>query len=199
MKININIIITFIICCSSCKSQINNNLKKTNPMEKFNIDSFNLKKNNNEFVETKNDTLTRLAEFNDGYFKYTNRIDNPFQDRKVFFKDNQNIKIQATYFYDIPIGIYKIFDKNGNVLEEKNFDIVYNFSTAQLITKMTNEFNVDLLNTKNKGVSLIAEDNKPVYLISLLLGSNPKGDTREVKIDAMNGQLISDEIKKYEE
>lgn len=182
----------------SCKSQVSKKLNN-HKTEKFNINKFNNKKTGNDFFETTKDSTSRMMETNDGFYKYSNALNSPYEIRKVYYKETLNVKIETTYFYSIPIGIYKVYDKKGVLTTEKKLDI-YNFSIPALIKKMKNDFNIDLLDTYGKGVLIGGENNKSVYLISILIDTKaPKRGSREIKIDAMNGELISDKIVEYKE
>ncbi|KFF15631.1 hypothetical protein [Flavobacterium hydatis] len=197
MKKIVTILIVFVLI-QSCKSQVGKNLNN-HKIEKFNLNEFNNKKVGNDFFETTKDSTSRMMETDDGFYKYSNALNSPYEIRKVYYKKTFNLKIETTYFYSIPIGTYKVYDEDGNVTIEKNLD-VYNFSIPELINKMKNDFNIDLLNTYGKGVLIGGENNKSVYLIIILIDAKaPKRGSREIKIDAMNGELISDKILKYEE
>jgi hypothetical protein len=197
MKSKAIIFLLFIIT-QSFKCQVNKNLK-SNAKERFDIIKFDNQKTRNDFFETTKDSISRMIETKDGFYKYSNALNSPYQIKKAYFKENYNLKLEKTTFYQVPTGIYKVYDKKGKLTKEENLD-VYSFSIPDLINKLKNEFDIDLLNPKGKGVAIGGESNKSIYIIDVLLFPYAdKGGSREIEIDATTGQLISDKTFKYKE
>lgn len=194
------LLLTMFISAINCKTinQEHNNIKDRN-MEKFNITEFRKKetKMNVSYLEENSDTIIETIELNDIFQRNVSVKESPYHTKKAYYKSNYHLKAESTYFYNIPIGITKKYDEKGNPLEkidwaEREKRI---FSIEQLIEKMKSEFDIDLLDPKDKGVS--CSGNPLAYSIGIH-PKNSHSSFRLIKIDAKTGELISDEILNYE-
>ncbi len=184
---------------SSCSIQ----LTKKKTMEKFNLTEFKNKSINSDsghfFKTTKNDTVVEMRETKDAFTKDTYKINSPFKNTKVFYKDNLNLKAEWNRFYMVSVGILKKYDKNGTLIEEKDLDVVEkrNFSIYQLIKKMNEDFNIDLTDMEKIGVSTsYIPEYGYCYIINVLNYKAP-GLHRQIMIDVNRGEIQSDEIVSF--
>lgn len=176
------------------QDSINHLTNKT--MEKFDIEKFKsiTMKGVKRYSEIKNDTIVEMADLNDVYSKNTRTINSPYINKKTYYKDNYQLKAEVNYFYMFPIGIGKKYDSEGNVIETKNWDVKYPFSVDQLIDKMKNDFDIDLIKTSNIGVARYFDNN--IYIYSVIIPyQGYTNEVREIKLNGSNGDVISDRIK----
>jgi hypothetical protein len=193
------IIILVIGFVQSCKSQVNENLNKKNKIEKFDINKFNKKKTVDAYIENKKDSVIKMVEDENGFQKVSRTLNYQYINTKGYFKETLMLRFEESKFYNVPIGITKFYDEKGNITKQINND-VYSFSITQLVDKMKKDFNIDLLDNSKKGVLISTENHSYIYLVVTLLNpENIKEGTREIKINAMTGELVSDKTLRYDD
>ena len=190
-----------ILIYSSCKTlSDNNNIKNRKKMEKINVKEFKTKgiesESGSSFKMVKNDTIEEMNELEDIFIKYTYKINSPYKNTKVYYKDNLTLKEEGNSFYMIPVGISKKYDKKGKIVEEKNLDEINGriFSVEQLIDKMKKKFDINLTDVSKIGASIRYDPRYGYNYVILVRNYEKPGFHREFKVDVKNGEVLSDMI-----
>lgn len=176
---------------------------KTTGQNIHNMEKINLKKFQNKelvlnklYKEEVNDTVIEYGIFGNEIIENISYKENPYNVKKTYYKSNNQLKAESEYFYRVPINVSKKYDENGKLLEEKKWEKVEKrtFSIENLIQKMKDDFNIDLLKNKDVGVSCSGSP------LAYVIGIHPQHTTffRLIKINAHTGELISDETLEYE-
>lgn len=197
MKIII-IIATLLFSIVSCKSQIANTKKN---MEYFNIDKFKNLPTNPEtglLILENGDEVYYFKGSNDkGFIERTEKKNTPITILKAFH-ENTSLLTKGEEFYNFRVGIYKIYDENGNLTEEINYDKDYKFSIDDLIKKMKEEYKIDILK-RSPWIKVMRDkiDSGVIYKVMVYLKENKYSDTKNYTIDGTTGKVISEKILSY--
>lgn len=188
------LILAIVLGCKSVKNKINN----IENMEKLNLKEFRNKdlKINEVYKEKKNDSVIEITELEDSFIKNTKVINSPFENNKSYYKTSLSLKAESNYFYMIPIGISKKYDENGNIIEQKNWDELEKraFSIQQLISKMNNDFNIDLTDQDKCGLRTAYDPRHGYYYDVMIRNSDLPNRYRQIQIKTTTGEMISDSI-----
>ncbi len=202
MKNNLLVtIIFFCFLCSACQNKKEKNiikhLKYKIAMKKFDIERFNNKKGiENELSYVEDDTivtLKRLAENND-YCEIKKSIKDNFIKKNVYDSKTHLLKSEGNLFYRFPIGKHNFYNENGVLTKEINYDEGYTFTVNDFISKVKQEYNIDLntdVSNVNFGRSLSKNGRLPVYGISFKINDEK---IRYIEINGINGEVVKDEI-----
>ncbi len=172
----------------SCRAGLPNHVS-----EKMDIAHYNsIQVNGIAHFTLKNGTIVEQSFAADGgyiqksvlpsYFNY------PSFDGVTVYKEFYNtgeLKQWGPLFCGQFYGRHKIWGKDGNAINELQFETPYKFSLVNVRNKIKKEFGVDLFKTK---VPVSRSVNPPIYKV-LLPGE------RQVTIDANTGVIISNVTK----
>ncbi len=150
------IITTFILLIISCKGQTEKNTsnKKTNTMEKFDINKFNKLEKDDEYLTTEDEFFYKLNEKRFKVLLYEEidveetDINSPNLFYKVYFRKSKQLKSVGKLFYSIPIGISKEYSEKGELLKEIDHEKDYKFNIDDLQKKMKQDYDVDIMDKK---------------------------------------------------
>jgi hypothetical protein len=135
---------------------------------------------------------SEITDGGDAYQEIIRMVNSPYATSDTYFKTSLNLKSKVQTFYDNPIGTYKEYDDQGNIIDQINCESSYPFSFDNLIQKLTNEYNINLL-TPISGESVTRDiddsDNVAKYFITYPTVGN---SYRLLIIDGTTGALISD-------
>lgn len=168
-------------------------LQKCNAMEKIDINNTKIKslKKNENFIEKHGDTVTSFFLTNDDYQVTEYSKKSPYKAKKAFFL-NGSIKIENYYFYNVPIGISKIYDDKGNIVKVVDHDNnpKRSFTIDQLHEKIQSELGINLKEpnlAKDESYSVDFHlSDTPSYTVSVRKGNS----YRTIEINAMNGDTL---------
>lgn len=184
------------ITCKSQEDEKNNsftNNQKVTKMKTLNQDILKIYKKyeNEEYV--KNDTVFKLEEYDDIYLTTTKSVNNNFIERTIYDKKTLKLKREGISFINMPVGIHKFYDENGNLINERDFDKGFNFTVDNLISKLKKDLKIDL-NTEIEGLT-IGRGIKNYYIrIPQSPSEYSEYKYREILIDGTNGSIMSDKI-----
>ena len=117
-------------------------------MEQFDIELFNRNKTGNEWSYTlPSGELARTVESDDGYVEEIRSASSPFSQTNVYYK-NGHLKIRASHFYRVTIGIWKYYDINGNVTEEVNHEQGFDLGVEDIARIMLDQFHIDIMDSQ---------------------------------------------------
>lgn len=191
---------TFIICQLSCNNQKQTKINSVNnkTLEKFDLKKFNDKKIGNEYEYNINDTLVKLSDEGECFIKEL-RLNN--QNYKYYFyydKINNLLVSESSFFYEMPIGTWNEYNKEGNLIKSKNYDQNFTFTINDLILKLKSELNIDINNNTNNQFETISvrrgynnEINRYVYYINIPIN---EVSSKFVMIDGKNGSILANNL-----
>ncbi len=176
------IVIVVTVLCTACSAQ------KTNPMKTFDIDIFNKNKNqSNRTIDTlKNGTIIERRESINFYEEFIKEKESFFEKYSRFYK-NGKLQLEGQFLYnDFQKGIWREYDKEGNLIEETDYDKEFEFTWERLL-KLLAERNVDIRDVNN---TTIRKQNgnwrfdyiQDIYIYDVII----HGKTGEVLQDAKN-------------
>ena len=188
------VIIIAIICILGCNDKKTNNLEKLNStaMEKFDVKTFNDKKSNNAYEYMVNDTIIKLYEEDECFKKELSANGNHFKHTFSYDKTTNSLVSEFSYFYSMPIGVFREYDKKGNLIKWKNYDEIFDFTVKDLIIVLKKDLKIDLTNDIDKqyeSLSISRDSDKCVYYISM---PTKEGSIRLIEIDGKTGIILAD-------
>jgi len=144
--------------------------------------------------------IVRHLDDDENYYLITEQINkSAFTTVKKYSKPSLTLTIEGQRFYDMPVGLWKYYDDEGNLIKTRDFDKEWggSFSIEMLIDKFKKEYDVDLSVPKNSGMKVLrdSEDNKPVYVVRIPVNDYPMAPRRVIKVDGKTGRVISDQIE----
>jgi len=181
---------------------------------KFDIKAFNA--NNKygvyKFIDTNGMEVEQhvLRKFPSGetesYYEYRCFPDSPYKFYSDY-DDKGNIIEYIKSFSTFHVGIGLHYDSIGNIVKEEDFDLPYKFSLEDLIDKMKEEYDVDLLSKKTGSVNRFLEQEHlgiPVYIVNCRITDTPfkhvyiiNGTTGEMLYTTKRLVMETDEEKEY--
>lgn len=144
------------------------------------------------------DSTSEITDGGDTYQEIIRTTNSPYATSDTYFKTSLNLKSEVQTFYDNPIGTYKEYDDQGNIIDQIDCESSYPFSFDGLIQKLSNDYNINLLNPLS-GESVtrdIDDDNVAKYFITYPTVGN---SYRLLIIDGTTGAVISDTTGSFEE
>ncbi|MCV9926910.1 hypothetical protein OIU83_04575 [Flavobacterium sp. LS1R49] len=156
MKIDI-IILALLLNVSNCVGQIkekhSSTIKKDTIIETFdinkykdwNIDTKYTYKDNDRFYKNGDDRV-RITMNGKTIQVEESNIKNPNKITKVFYVKEKTLQSILQEFYTIQIGNYKLYNEIGVLAKDENLDKEYKFSIDDLVKKMKEKYNYDLMN-----------------------------------------------------
>jgi len=126
-----------------------------------------------------------------GYFEYRRF---PFSAYRFYseYDANGNLTLTATAFFGITSGFACYYNKSGEVIKKENLDVQFKFSIDDLIAKMKNEYDLDVVDIRicvdiERGVYK-NHKNKPLYGVYLPI--IPVGQRFCYVIDGDTGETL---------
>jgi hypothetical protein len=139
------ILVILVLNLTSCKGQIKKNANssiKKDTMEYFDIKKFkegNLNRNHKEiFLE--DGTIINQYEHNDYYQEIITNKKNAYSIFKGFSRKDGLYIGGGSKFYGFDIGVYEMFDENGNIIKEINHDLEFKISVKDLAKIMREKY-----------------------------------------------------------
>ena len=151
------------------------------------------------FQVTENDSVIETIVLHNAVQISRKRVASPYQNTRVYYKDTRTLKADVNYFHRIPIGIGRKYDSKGKIIEEKDWDKAEarTFTISMLISKMKDDFNIDLLNTTRIGVDTSYLTGIGYTYVIHVLRTSIHGNHRRIVVDATTGEVLADEVPKF--
>lgn len=186
-------LLTVILNINSCNTQINNKLSE-NIMKTFDIKTFeknkNLKNGVNTFTyESKGDIIS-LKESEKDYVAIKSKKDENFIEKYFYRKSNYTLRASQVFLLEMPVGTYKEYDENGEIINEINYEPKYPFTVLNLIEKVKNKFDIDITKKKQKLIIGFEDDIVPYYFVRFPLDDG-LNTYKFIKVNANTGEIIS--------
>ena len=147
---------------------------------------------NDKFL-MKGDERVRIGFYEEGIQLRKRKANSPYEIITGFSNKTRRLLIQGKEFYQMNIGIDKVYNENGECIKEIDWDKPYKFSIKDLIEKIQKEYHINLEN-KREGASVRRFeyeklDNKPFYEVSIKSKENElKRDY--ILIDGKTGKTL---------
>ena len=195
--------ITLLLSMLHCEAQNYNNSSNTSDtMKLFDIKKYEQLKNetNNTSVQytLDNGTLVKLSGNPQKGGHYTEIISSPDSPYSIYSEYN-NENFRYTYggktFYNILVGIWKTFDKDGKLVKEINYDEGYKINIPELVALIKKDYHFDLMELKSTNYVNSSYNNR--YYIVVF--NSDKIHRTEVMIDRTNGEIVRSETLKFSE
>ena len=208
MKKIIFILIITCIIQTSCKGQNDKNIDNNKNSEKIKSKKIMKKLDENTIAKFKslnkqqyidNDTIYKLEEFDKIYSSSTKSLKGFITEYETYDKQTLKIKRYGKQFKGIYVGIHKFYDEKGNIEKIINFDDGFDFTVDDLILKMSNEFNTDIINSKD--IDVARGTGKP-YMIPTYNITFPVFDENKIRtiiLDGVTGEVLEDKIDSLKE
>lgn len=207
MKNSIYITALALLYGCSCLAQTDSISKEhKNNMGKFDLEAYNYYRKGNyegcEYTTTNenNDSVKIvLNKYKDFYVEHIIFLNTPFKKYYEYNIKTLNVRVENTMFYNCAIGLRREFDERGELIKEIDNDALYKFTRQDLVEKMRNEYDIELIDLKeqkaknNFDTSLSRNAQTLLYYIHLPRGLDPQygGSRLEVfEIDGTTGKLI---------
>jgi hypothetical protein len=189
-----------LLCCKGLKPSKHVLLKtKQTTMEQFDIQKFEQYKINNSATYNLEDgSIVQLTDLGESYREERKILNSPFSTGFIFYKNaTLTLKGGGTFFYNNPTGIFNEYDESGNLVNQINYDGLYNFTIQNLIDLLNDNYQIDLtVPVKNLIVKRYIESNTntPEYHIMYPIDDQ---SFRNLKINGNTGEIILDAIGHY--
>ncbi|WP_048512532.1 hypothetical protein [Chryseobacterium sp. FH2] len=199
------IIVSLMLLSNNCSGQKINNNSNNGKMKYYNekeykdweIDSFYESSEDDKHLINGNDRVRIIIYTNEKKEKIivekSNKI-TPYEYNYVYSYKNKTLLIETKKFYSIKIGIQRYYDETGKLIKETDYDKPYKFSIEDLINKMKNEYNIDLLDTKHI-ISLYRYEEKkdlniPLYEIWYNYDNSNRNNVECYLINGTTGETL---------
>lgn len=165
-------------------------------MALFDIQTFNQDQVNGTATFTLADgSIETMTQHTDIYTQQIQAPNSVFSTNCAFFVSNLSLKSQGSYFYDNPTGVFNVYDEQGNLISQTNYDSPYGFSIQNLIDLFKNNYQIDLTDaSQNISVYRSAAGVSPRYSIKI---PYIKQFYRYILIDGNSGNVITDATGAY--
>lgn len=194
MKNYTAIILSIVIGIMSHSINAQEKQKKT--MEQFDYEKFTElkdmegKKSEYSFF-TSDSTEVIYNEYSDIFFEKKILYNSKYRTTKQFYKNNnRSLKREGQYFDQIPYGIHKFYNEQGELTKEINYDSLFPFTVPMVIDLLKNSFNVDITDLQLKTYCESTIDPSPQYLIEYKFEEGRK--SRRFLISGVSGEILSD-------
>ena len=198
MMKQIIILITALMIISGCKAQNadSNNIKKNKNMErtteKFDSWKYYTQRQGSEYIfeDYLQGKVRQFGGDNGSEFvEYARKQNELFGTYKEFYNKTKTLKKVGKYYYnEFNIGLWKIYDENGYLIEAIDKDLPYKKYPWEKVEKFVKEeLKLDLFD-KNVSIRRYVSDktNIPLWIIHYKVGSN----IVSIKINANTGEII---------
>ena len=159
------------------KKETHNVFKDYQPARQLNINKFNAnsEKNHYHFID---DNGMEVHQFADAEFP-SGKINKYWEKRKYpnsayeFYSeyDAKGLLMKTlTSFYTAEIGVMCFYDVSGNITQKENLDAPYKFSLDDLIDKMKDEYEIDILTPNliwDVNRYVVDKENMPFYEVKV--------------------------------
>lgn len=166
---------------------------------KFDIDKYEtLKEAGQDYYFLEDSTKIKLGLSNGEYYLQLSPHNSHYLFGYLYFKNTLTLKRSLHFFQNNLIGIQRIYNESGVLLNELNMDSAFSFSLQELQQKLINEQDIDIMDKKlGISVSLLAHFN-PIYNIAYPINKNPHGIWKYMSFDGITGEKIADSEKAYQ-
>ena len=199
-------LLTLLVVISSCKAQGNNNIKQNKTLErtteKFDSWTYYTQRHGSEYV-FEDHLRGKVRQFGgdngSDFVEYARKQNELFGTYKEFYNKTKTLKKIGRYYYNkFSIGIWKLYNEDGYLIETIDRDIPYkNYPWEKVERFITEELKLNLFDKDVEVNRYIDEEvNLPIWYITWRTNST---EVFSIKINALTGKVISKEINEVRE
>ena len=199
-------LLTLLVVISSCKAQGNNNIKQNKTLErtteKFDSWTYYRQRHGSEYV-FEDHLRGKVRQFGGDngseFVEYARKQNELFGTYKEFYNKTKTLKKIGRYYYNkFSIGIWKLYNEDGYLIETIDRDIPYkNYPWEKVERFITEELKLNLFDKDVEVNRYIDEEvNLPIWYITWRTDST---EVFSIKINALTGKVISKEINEVRE
>ena len=189
-------LLTLLAAISSCKAQGNNNIKQNKTLErtteKFDTSTYYMERQGHDY-QFEHYLRGKVRQFGgdngSDFVEYARKEKSLFGTYKEYHNKTRTLKKVGQYYYnEFNIGIWKVYDENGYLIETIDKDAPYkNYPWEKVEKFVKEELKLDLFD-KNVSIRRYVSDktNIPVWVIHYKVGPN----IVSIKINANTGEII---------
>lgn len=187
---------TLLVVISSCKAQGNNNFKQNKTLERtterFDTSTYYMERQGHDY-QFEHYLRGKVRQFGgdngSDFVEYARKEKSLFGTYKEYHNKTRTLKKVGQYYYnEFNIGIWKVYDENGYLIETIDKDAPYkNYPWEKVEKFVKEELKLDLFD-KNVSIRRYVSDktNIPVWVIHYKVGPN----IVSIKINANTGEII---------
>ncbi len=193
-------LLTLLVVISSCKAQGNNNIKQNKTLERtterFDTSTYYMERQGHDY-QFEHYLRGKVRQFGgdngSDFVEYARKEKSLFGTYKEYHNKTRTLKKVGQYYYnEFNIGIWKVYDENGYLIETIDKDAPYkNYPWEKVEKFVKEELKLDLFD-KNVSIRRYVSDktNIPVWVIHYKVGPN----IVSIKINANTGEIIKKAI-----
>lgn len=151
---------------------------------------------NHYFLE--DSTKITLEEYEDLYQLKVNFHNSHYYNSYQYFKTSLRLKGSANFFQHNLIGIHRVYDAKGKLIEEDYRDSAFDFSLEELDKLLIKDYDLHIMDTERPISVSIENSIIPIYGIAYSIDRNPFGMWRFIQFDGKTGEKLQDFQKTYE-
>lgn len=199
-------LLTLLVVISSCKAQGNNNIKQNKTLErtteKFDSWTYYRQRHGSEYV-FEDHLRGKVRQFGGDngseFVEYARKDNELYGSYKEFYNKTKTLKKIGRYYYNkFSIGIWKLYNEDGYLIETIDKDFPYkNYPWEKVERFITEELKLNLFDKDVEVNRYIDEEvNLPIWYITWRTDST---EVFSIKINALTGKVISKEINEVRE
>ena len=189
-------LLTLLVVISSCKAQGNNNIKQNKTLERtterFDTSTYYMERQGHDY-QFEHYLRGKVRQFGgdngSDFVEYARKEKSLFGTYKEYHNKTRTLKKVGQYYYnEFNIGIWKVYDENGYLIETIDKDAPYkNYPWEKVEKFVKEELKLDLFD-KNVSIRRYVSDktNIPVWVTHYKVGPN----IVSIKINANTGEII---------
>ena len=129
------------------------------------------------------------------YTEIISSPDSPYSIYSEYNNENYRYTYGGKNFYNVLIGIWKTFDKDGKLVKEINYDKGYKINIPELVALIKKDYHFDLMVVQETNYISTSFDDR--YYIVVF--NSDKIHRTEVVIDRTNGEIVKSETLTFSE
>ena len=199
-------LLTLLVVISSCKAQGNNNIKQNKTLERtterFDTSTYYMERQGLEY-QFEHYLRGKVRQFGgdngSDFVEYARKQNELFGTYKEFYNKTKTLKKIGRYYYNkFSIGIWKLYNEDGYLIETIDKDFPYkNYPWEKVERFITEELKLNLFDKDVEVNRYIDEEvNLPIWYITWRSDST---EVFSIKINALTGKVISKEINEVRE
>lgn len=178
--------IFFLFSMLSCTTQ-HGSVNKAQPV-KLSKEIYKQLLKKGDFSYERNDSVYDFAINDNIVIKHIRAVGKRLNKVQVYHKDNLLLKEEYCKFSKIYIGTLKKYNHSGNLLSVKDYDSDFPFSLNDFISKINDEFGLDL-NEERFIVRRFVDEDTPKYRINYDVNIY---SYKQIEINGVDGQIMQD-------
>jgi len=192
----INMKVIFLIICviviQGCAEKI---INTDHPIQlkNFDVEKFNKNQAGGQYnfhVPQSTNNVQQVEIGLNGYYERITNTKSRYGEYREYFQ-NGKLKQEGLFFNDFMIGIHRIYDKNGKLVDRIDFNKPFPFSIENLIRKIKNKYKIDIADP-DKHIFLSRSTNPSSHYDVAIDIEDSSGLQRWLKVDGVTGRILSD-------